>query len=316
MSENPQAQAQAKLESLRQQVQDMQKKATLSQVTQDIQATSSTAQRVANSLTTLSNYAYIAQLTSQFHATESAWQTLATELKSKIDAALPLLRMQSQQLEMLMTQAALVISTPAAYDPLHRSIEDQAKKLGREAETASRTLRESYKPLKTAFEELARHIDDLKKTFEHFNASGIALQSGEMLFVGCRAEWVQTGKASDDPDGNLYVTNQRIIFEQSEKKGKFLGIFGGKQVQAELWSAQLAQLTGTKTERKGFLGGKGMLTLSFAPPAEQLEIVLEVKGGFGNTRLEKLIQSAKSGDFKASVDTPEEEAEDDGEASE
>jgi len=124
------------------------------------------------------------------------------------------------------------------------------------------------------------------------------------VFIATKAEWASTGKGSDDPDGNLYVTNKRLIFEQNEKKGKFLGLFGGKQVQAALWDIALTDITGISTENKGFFGGKSMLMISTSHP-EYAELPLEIKGGFGNERFAGLLERAKRGEFSIPVEPTE-----------
>ena len=79
------------------------------------------------------------------------------------------------------------------------------------------------------------------------------------LAAPAQAEWVATGKGGDDPDGIVYLTDQRLLFEQKEKTGKKLGLFGGKQTQELEWELPLNLIEKVQAENKGLFGGKDML---------------------------------------------------------
>lgn len=98
----------------------------------------------------------------------------------------------------------------------------------------------------------------------------------EALFLVCEAEWAQSGKDKEDPDGLIYVTDQRLIFEQKEKVGSRLG-FGGKKVQEVLWDVPLGTITEVTAEDKGFFGQKDMVHLKLSS-GDYAEMTLEVKG--------------------------------------
>ncbi len=125
-----------------------------------------------------------------------------------------------------------------------------------------------------------------------------------MSTSGARRNGQQPARHGDDPDGILYVTNKRLLFEQKEKQGKFLGVFGGKKVQNALWEVALAHLHTSEAERKGIIGGRAMLTLTFSSDASLPSITLEVKGGFGNERLERMLKLAQHGQFTPPLDLP------------
>jgi hypothetical protein len=99
---------------------------------------------------------------------------------------------------------------------------------------------------------------------------------GESLFLAAKAEWLE-GK--DKPDGILYLTDMRLMFEQKEKTGKKLGLFGGKQTQELEWELPLNQIEAVEAENKGFLGGKDMLNFRLGSGAPYGALTVEVKGG-------------------------------------
>ena len=88
-----------------------------------------------------------------------------------------------------------------------------------------------------------------------------------------------TGKGKDDPDGILYLTDQRLVFEQKETTGKKLGLFGGKKDAGTRMGDSAPSDQGVKPENKGFLGGKDMLNFTLGSGAPYAAITVEVKGG-------------------------------------
>jgi hypothetical protein len=60
----------------------------------------------------------------------------------------------------------------------------------------------------------------------------------------------------------LYLTDQRIIFEQKEKTGKFLGLFGGKQTQSLQWAMSLTELAEVHAASAGLFGTQQLLELA------------------------------------------------------
>lgn len=99
----------------------------------------------------------------------------------------------------------------------------------------------------------------------------------EALFMANDGEWVQTGKDKQDPDGILYLTDQRLIFEQKEKVGGRLG-FGGEQVQQVLFAIPVGAITEVTAEKKGMLGGIDLINLTLSE-GDYAEMTVEVKGG-------------------------------------
>ena len=61
----------------------------------------------------------------------------------------------------------------------------------------------------------------------------------------------------------FYVTNQRLIMEQQEKKGGFLGI-GGHKVQQLAWEAPLSAVQSVSSENTGLFGNVDLVHLKLS----------------------------------------------------
>lgn len=99
----------------------------------------------------------------------------------------------------------------------------------------------------------------------------------EALYMVHEGEWVQTGKGKKDPDGFIYLTDQRFIFEQNEKVGGRLG-FGGEKVQEVLFTVPVGAISEVRPEDKGVFGGKDLIHLSMSS-GDYAETTFEVKSG-------------------------------------
>jgi hypothetical protein len=103
----------------------------------------------------------------------------------------------------------------------------------------------------------------------------------------------------------LFLTGQRLVFEQKEKVGKKLGLFGGKEAHQVLWESPVNSLEKVEAEHKGLLGGKDMLYLTFGAGAPHGAITLEVKGGADSTFWAKQIRRIASGNDDERAIEPE-----------
>ena len=99
----------------------------------------------------------------------------------------------------------------------------------------------------------------------------------EAIYMVHEGEWVQSGKGKEDPDGMLYLTDQRLIFEQKEKVGGRFG-FGGEKVQQVLFEVPVGAISEVKAEDKGLFGGKDLIHLTMSS-GDYAETTFEVKSG-------------------------------------
>jgi hypothetical protein len=159
-------------------------------------------------------------------------------------------------------------------------------------------IEEIYELIQERIESLDSDLDEIDWALEQKDAASFSFNAGESVVTACQAEWVQTGNAKQDPDGILYLTNTRLIFEQKETTGKFLGLFGGKKEQEFEWAVEIDQITGISHENKGMFGGKDMLSLTLQPGGKLTEITLEVKGGADNEAWAENIRRAQRKEYK------------------
>lgn len=245
----------------------------------------------------IARYAYKTDLFNQLQRLSMLWMVKVEQAKQQLDQEKPTLNAQITTTTGLLNQ--LTTADEAFYPQLKAQLEGRISAMRQAVDAVERRIQSVYADEKKLTHDIAQQLDDVAWALEQAERAELALLPGENLFIACKAEWVKTGKGGEDPDGVLYLTNQRLLFEQSETKGKFLGLFGGKKVEGMLWTLTLADVSSVETDKKGLFGGKAMLTLTLTTGEPFDEAVIEVQGGFGNDRLAGYIQAAKEGTLTA-----------------
>lgn len=163
-------------------------------------------------------------------------------------------------------------------------------------ESADQQLDSLLKPLQDARYEAENLFRNVSWSVEAWGDFSGDKNSGGGLLIAAEAEWKQTGRGGDDPDGVLYLTDKALIFEQKEKKGKTLGMFGGKMVQEVEWAIPLATITDVRTKNEGMFGGRDILFISVSTGDPAPEVKVEVKGSADNKAWAAYVQKATQGE--------------------
>ena len=174
-----------------------------------------------------------------------------------------------------------------------------------EVRSAARRLSEAQQRLARIYESDARDItamdgrlDTVEWSVQQLNAASFKPDSSEALIIAAPAEWTETTGDRRNMDGVLYLTDRRVLFEQKERTGAFLGLFGGQDRQALTWVVALTDIEDVRAEDRGLFGVKDMLYLSLRAGAEPAEITIEVKRSADNQEWAVFIRQAKAGGYE------------------
>jgi hypothetical protein len=158
----------------------------------------------------------------------------------------------------------------AEVDEVERAVDSMENKV----EAAVDTAKSMFEALSTNVDQAYRLISEINWTMDQVEEATFDFIAGENPVVVAKAEW----HAGDEkPDGILYLTDQRLMFEQKEKKGGFLGI-GRKKVQELGWEVPVNQIEEARSYHKGMLGHRDMVELQLGSGAPYAQLVFEVKG--------------------------------------
>lgn len=237
-------------------------------------------------------YAFASYLERKALVLDQQWNSIRSQVLRMIDEEGNRLQQEVNRLRYRVDAAAAMRDSPALASQLpdlERSL-DLAESLHRNAESRISGL---YTTLASDVSKTLTQLNTINWYLDERDEATFPFLAGESVFLVAKAEWVEKGKSKDDPDGILYLTDQRLLFEQKEKTGKKLGLFGGKQTQELEWEIPLNQIESVIAENKGLFGGKDMLNFTLGAGAPFGQITVEVKGGvqskFWSAQIERMI---------------------------
>jgi hypothetical protein len=210
----------------------------------------------------------------------------------------------------------------AALQAALRPIESQLAQLaGHQPDAAARSILESLKASVNTFEEKANaaqnqiyglynsfngqvstvtsHLSEVEWMLTQIAEAKFTLLPTEGAIAAIKTVWCKDGKEDkDDPEGVLYLTDQRLLFEQKEEvvTKKILFIATEKQKVQELrWEVPVALLEEIKPSKQGMLKNEDHLDLRFGSGAALQTIHVHIWQD-ANAWLQ-LLNRAKTKDF-------------------
>ncbi len=201
-------------------------------------------------------------------------------------------------------QAAFAANQSVASGPNEAQIEGVVNQLENamtrakgSIENAKQRITGLYGTVPSNVSQTIAQIKEIETYLERAESATFPFLAGEDVYMVVKAEWKQSGKKKDDPDGFFYITSHRVLMEQSEKKGGMLGM-GGKKQEGLLWEAPLGALEGVESEKKGLLGGIDLIHMRFGSGAPFGETTIEVKEGINAQFFAGKLQQANTGEIE------------------
>jgi hypothetical protein len=169
-------------------------------------------------------------------------------------------------------------------------------------EAAHNSLTAMYDDFGDELERIESQIEQTEWMLDQVEAAKFQLYQGEAPVQAAKAQWIQQGD-DEGPTGLLYLTDQRILFEQKEeiatKKVLFVKL-EKETVHQLLFEAPVSAIEAIKTgeQRKGFLalGKVEVIELVFDHTADISGALLHLEKDDAQT-WESLIGRVKSGEI-------------------
>ena len=193
---------------------------------------------------------------------ETKAQTLAAqwhEVRPRLDTNV---QSQSQQLRYRADQVQ------AAHDRRQRATADLSA-LESEINAAQSNLQGMYNPINETMQQTQKQLDDIAWTLQQAEQASFGFVATEAPVEAVLANWSKPG-AKEGMGGVLFLTDQRLIFEQKEeiatKKVLFIAT-EKKKVQALGWDLPIANLATATGSHRGFMNKDDFLTVTCASGA-------------------------------------------------
>jgi predicted nucleic acid-binding Zn-ribbon protein len=195
--------------------------------------------------------------------------------------------------------------SPLAAKPAVDRLESLVETLESKVEAVARSLEGMFDSLKTEIGKCKAELDEIRKMLDAFAAAAAAgsfrLLPTEGALMAVKATFSRDLKMDqNDPQGFLFLTDQRLLFEQNQEVAtkKVLFITTEKQrVQKLLFETPVALIEQVQATKKGLFGHEDHLAFTFKPGAPLYQAWLHLDGQDCNT-WQTQIGRARSGDLQ------------------
>jgi hypothetical protein len=206
----------------------------------------------------------------------------------------------------------------AAERALQQAVDGNISHMGR-AESAVETLESKvyaarsaieamYEPLQQNVNQTHRQVEQTRWLLDQIDEASFELHPVEDPVAACKAQYIED--EDKGPEGVLYLTDERLIFERKEEVAtkKVLFITTEKEtVQEFIFDVSVGHIDESRaSDKKKFLGRKEMLELLFAPEADLSGVTLRLLDA-KNEEWSALIGRVKSGEITKERTQPKDE---------
>lgn len=227
------------------------------------------AQRIASLRTR--GYFFEKDLEGQAQSFVASWALLYPNLQSQINLQSSTLTNALRPIEMQLPQLAAAAGNPVTARGLLSSLQSAVGQLESKITAAERTVNGMYDQFNNQVYAATKHLNDIEYLVTQLAEASFQLLPTEGGIAAIKAVWCKTGKEQkDDPEGVLYLTDQRILFEQKEeivtKKVLFVATEKEKVQNLQL-EAPVALVEKVDTSKQGMLKNEDHIEIQFASGA-------------------------------------------------
>jgi len=216
-------------------------------------------------------YAFEKELEETAADFEKEWAGIVPNLEAQIEKEASVMERSLRPLEAQIAGLAGESGAPAALQPRLSKLKAQVESLEGRVEAAERSIRGGYDQFSSDVQKVKNHLTKLEWMLTELSEASFELLATESGIMAVKAVWAKGGKQTkNDPEGVLYLTDQRILFEQKEKVTTKKVLFVAtekKLVQDLLWEAPLALIEETKARKDGFLNKDDYIEVRFGSGA-------------------------------------------------
>lgn len=204
-------------------------------------------------------YAFNKILETQAREFQIQWSVKRGNIQGQITAESAALQNQFRPLEL----RASVLSNAVVVKTLQADITSFKARV-----TASeRAVTELYDDLKSEVDKVQTQINQIEKTLDLAESAGFGFLPTESVVRAVKAVWTRDEKEDkDDPEGILFLTDQRLLFEQREEIATKKVLFvttERKKVQELLFEVPVFSVVSVQATKQGMLKNEDWIELEF-----------------------------------------------------
>ncbi len=305
MTDNTQTPAQklaADINSIQTNLNSLQDDVRLAKMRDEMATIDNSIDRLPQQLLDLRSRGYVFEndLEAQAANLKQRWSTQRLLVLQQITQQSNMLDMDIRQIEMTVSQLVSRANNPYMAQPLVAQARSALDSLQSKINAAEGTIRGMYRAFTDDADKMNAHLKDIEWMLHQLAQATFPMLPTETGIMAVKATWIKGGKENkDDPQGVLYLTDQRLIFEQKQEIAtkKVLFITTAKQMVQKLqMETPIPLLTTIKASNQGLFGHEDHIELTFASGAPFYAMHFHIDGQDGDT-WQGLLNRAKAKDF-------------------
>lgn len=255
-------------------------------------------------------YAFEKDLEEQAADFAKSWAEIAPGIEREISREASSLARSLGPLESQLADLSGAGGAPAMLLPRAEKLKTEVENLEGRIEAIEDNIRGAYDQFQSDVNKLEYHLGRVEWMITELSEATFQLLAAESGIMAVKAVWARESKQTkEDPEGVLYLTDQRLIFEQKEKVATKKVLFVAtekKLVQETLWEIPVVLVDEVKSSKEGFLNKDDYLELLLDSRASMDKIHLHIWQR-GDDWV-ALVNRAKAGDFDQARAIPIDEA--------
>jgi predicted nucleic acid-binding Zn-ribbon protein len=245
-------------------------------------------------------YAYEKGLEDKVVDLARRWQTTKPSVQIQINQQAAGLEASMRTLETQMTQLAAKSSNVMLGRTAYNQVKSAADNLESRASAAANAIRGAYDTIESEQSQLDTHLDQVEWMLQQLGEACFQLLPTEAGIMAVEAVWLEDDREDkDDAKGVLFLTDQRLIFEQKQEVATKKVLFittERKKVQEVDFEVQVPLIESIKATKQGLFKNEDHLELNFASGAPTHKTRFHLFGQDCN-EWQRLINQAKSKEF-------------------
>lgn len=208
------------------------------------------------------------------------WHPLNATIQAQINAQAHVLQGLMRSIEAQMTRLSAIASNPPAALPLVNQLKTDIDNLESKVSAIERSIRGMFDDFSNEVEKIDKRLGQVEWMLTQVDEACFKLMPVEAAIMAVKTVWAKDGKDSKtNPEGVLFLTDQRLIFEQKQEVAtkKFLFITTETQkVQACLFDIPVQMIEKIESSKQGLFKNEDWLDLLFATGAQLREAKLHL----------------------------------------
>jgi hypothetical protein len=283
-------------------IRNVQRDVTMSSLSGEVNRISQDLVKQSTRLKELRDQGYVFddELELKIKQNNANWQRIKPSIENDIRSYVNKLKTEMNQVDETMRRLKSLSASPVMAEPQIKRAKDSLDILSKNAKAANDAVSSRFSAIKNDVNAINTRLSAVEWMMNELHQASFKLMGVEAPVSALKVSWYHDGKESkDDPEGILFLTDQRVIFEIHEKivKKKVLFVTTASEIERRVgFETILAHVERAEHFQEGALKGKSHLRLIFTSQGPYSQTQFRVNSGT-NSEFCRLISRIQSGEL-------------------